>query len=145
VRNEEVLQRIKDGRNIPQTIKIRKANWIGYILHTNVLIKHVITGEINVRIEVTVRRRRRRKQLLDDRREKKRYCKLKEEALDRTLLRKRVGKGYGTIARVQNGGGLKYTYSGSPVFKTSRLNHNTCFPNHTLLFIAQTCLVSGTV
>jgi len=32
VRNEEVLERVKKGRNILQTIKRRKANWIAYIL-----------------------------------------------------------------------------------------------------------------
>ena len=31
VRNEEVLPRFKEGRNIIHTIKIRKANWIGHI------------------------------------------------------------------------------------------------------------------
>jgi hypothetical protein len=34
---------------------------------------------------MTGRRGRRRKQLLDDVKENRRYCKLKEEALDRTL------------------------------------------------------------
>jgi hypothetical protein len=38
VRNE-VLQKIKDERNILQTIKRRKANWIGYILRRNGLSK----------------------------------------------------------------------------------------------------------
>jgi hypothetical protein len=37
------------------------------------------------RIEMTGRRGRRRRQLLDDLKEKKRYWKLKEEALDRTM------------------------------------------------------------
>jgi replicative superfamily II helicase len=41
VRNEEVLQRVKEERNILQTIK-RKANWIGYNLHRNRLLNHVI-------------------------------------------------------------------------------------------------------
>jgi hypothetical protein len=36
-------------------------------------------------------RGRRRKQLLDDLKEKRRYWKLKEEALDRTLWRTRFG------------------------------------------------------
>jgi hypothetical protein len=31
VRNEEVLQRVKEERNILQTVKRRKANWIGHI------------------------------------------------------------------------------------------------------------------
>jgi hypothetical protein len=44
----------------------------------------VIEGKLEGRIEMTGRRERRRKQLLDDIKEKKRYWKLKEEALDRT-------------------------------------------------------------
>jgi hypothetical protein len=35
VRNEEVLHRVKEERNILHTIQIRKANWIGHILHRN--------------------------------------------------------------------------------------------------------------
>jgi len=66
VRSEEVLQRIKDERKILQTIKIRKVNWIGHIVRRNCLIKHVIEREMDVRMEVTVRRGRRSKQLLDD-------------------------------------------------------------------------------
>jgi hypothetical protein len=44
-------------------------------------------------------RGRRRRQLLDDLKEKKRYWKLKEEALDRTLWRTRSGRGYGPVVR----------------------------------------------
>ena len=66
MRSEEVLQRIKDERKILQTIKIRKVNWIGHIVRRNCLIKHVIEREMDVRMEVTVRRGRRSKQLLDD-------------------------------------------------------------------------------
>jgi hypothetical protein len=51
------------------------------------------------RIEMTGRRGRRRKQLLDDLKEKKRYWKLREEALDRTLWRTRFGRGYGPVVR----------------------------------------------
>jgi hypothetical protein len=35
VRNEEVLQRVKEERNIVHTIKRRKVNWIGHILRRN--------------------------------------------------------------------------------------------------------------
>jgi hypothetical protein len=45
VKNEEVLHRAKEERNIPHTIKRRKANWIGHILRRNFLIKHVIEGK----------------------------------------------------------------------------------------------------
>jgi hypothetical protein len=99
VRNEEVLHRVKEERNIVHTIKRRKANWIGHILRRNCLLKHVIEGKLEGRIETTGRRGRRRKQLLDDLTEKRRYCKLKEEALDHTLWRTRFGRGYGPVVR----------------------------------------------
>ena len=49
--------------------------------------KHVIEGKIEERLEVTEGRGRRRGRLLDDRKERRDYCKLKEEALDRCLWR----------------------------------------------------------
>jgi hypothetical protein len=63
------------------------------------LLKHVIEGKLEGRIEMTGRRGRRRKQLLDDLKEKKKYWKLKGEALDRTLWRTRFGRGYGPVVR----------------------------------------------
>jgi hypothetical protein len=71
VRNEEVLHRVKEERNILHTVKRTKANWIRHILRRNCLLKHVTEGKIEVRVEVTGRRGRRRKQLLDDLKEKK--------------------------------------------------------------------------
>jgi hypothetical protein len=65
VRNEEVLLRVSEQRNILHEIGIRKANWIGHVLRRNCLLKEVIEGKIKGRIEVTRRRGRRRKQLLD--------------------------------------------------------------------------------
>ena len=44
-------------------------------------------GNIKGRIGVTGRRGRRRRKLLDDLKERKRYSRLKEEALDRTMWR----------------------------------------------------------
>jgi hypothetical protein len=55
VRNEEVLHRVKEERNILDTIKRRKANWIGHILSRNCLLKHVIEGKLEGRIEITGR------------------------------------------------------------------------------------------
>jgi hypothetical protein len=98
VRNE-VLHRVQEDRNILHTIQRRKANWIGHILRRNCLLKHAIEGKLGGRIEMTGIRGRRRKQLLDDLREKKRYWKLKEEALDRTVWRTRFGRGYGPVLR----------------------------------------------
>jgi hypothetical protein len=99
MRNEEVLQRVKEERNILQTIKRRKANWIGHILVRNCLLKHVIEGKLEGGIKMTVRRGKRRKQLLNGLKEKRGYCKLKEEALDRTLWIIRFGTGYGPVVR----------------------------------------------
>jgi hypothetical protein len=50
VRNEEVLLTVMEERNIQQTIKRRKANWIGHILRRNCLLKHGIKGKIEGRI-----------------------------------------------------------------------------------------------
>jgi hypothetical protein len=80
-------------------MKRRKANWIGHILRRNCLLKHVLEGKLEERIEVTGRQGRRRKQLLDDLKEKRIYWKLKEEALDRILWRTRFERGYGPVVR----------------------------------------------
>ena len=66
VRNEEVLLRVSEQRNILHEIRKRKANWIGRILRRNCLLQQVIEGKIKGQIEVTRRRGRRRKKLLDD-------------------------------------------------------------------------------
>jgi hypothetical protein len=59
----------------------------------------VIEAKLEGRIEMMVRRGRRRKQLLDDLKEKRRYWKLKAEALDHTLWRTGFGRGYGPVVR----------------------------------------------
>ena len=61
VRNEEVLHRVKEERNIIHTIKRGNTNLIGHILRRNCLLKHILEGKVEVR----GRRGRRRKQLLD--------------------------------------------------------------------------------
>jgi hypothetical protein len=58
--------KIKEDRNILQTIKGRRADWIGHILCRNCLLQLVVEGKI----EGTGRRGRRCKQLLDNRKEK---------------------------------------------------------------------------
>ena len=66
VRNEEVLLRVNEQRNILHEIRKRKTNWIGHVLLRNCLLKQVIEGKIKGEIEVTRRRGRRRKKLLYD-------------------------------------------------------------------------------
>jgi hypothetical protein len=55
VRNEEVLLRVKEQRNILHEISEWKANWIGHILRRNCLLQQVIGGKVKVLIEVTGR------------------------------------------------------------------------------------------
>jgi hypothetical protein len=99
VRNEEVLLRVKEQRNILHEIRKRKANWIGHILGRNCLLQRVIEGKINGGIEVTGRRGRKRRKLLDDLKERRGYSHLKAEELDRTMWRARFGRGLGPVVR----------------------------------------------
>ena len=66
VRNEEVLLRVKEQRNILHEIRKRIASWIGHILRRNCFLQRVIEGRIKGGIEVTGRRGRKRRKLLDD-------------------------------------------------------------------------------
>jgi hypothetical protein len=68
-------------------------------LRRNCLLKHVIEGKLEGRIEVTGTWGRRRNQLLNDLKEKRIYWKLKEEALDGIVRRNRFGRGYGLVVR----------------------------------------------
>jgi ribosomal 50S subunit-associated protein YjgA (DUF615 family) len=70
VRNEEVLLRVKEQRNILHEIRKRKANWIGHILRRNCLLQRVIERKIQERIEVTERQERRRRKPLDNLKER---------------------------------------------------------------------------
>jgi hypothetical protein len=45
VRNEEVLRRVEEERNIIHTIRRRRGHWIGHILRRNWLLKHIIKGK----------------------------------------------------------------------------------------------------
>jgi len=99
VRNEEVLLKVKEQRNILHEIRKWKANCIGHILRRNCLLQRVIEGKIKGGIEMTGSRVRKRRKLLDDLKERRVYSHLKEEALDRTMWRARFGKGFGPVVR----------------------------------------------
>jgi len=90
VKNEEVLLRVNEQRNILH--EIIKRNWIGHILRRNCLLKQVIEVKIKGQIEVTRRQGRRRKKSLDDLKGRRGYCELKEESLDRTVWRNRFAR-----------------------------------------------------
>ena len=99
VRNEEVLLRVNEKRNILHEIRKRKANWIGHVLRRNCILKQVIEGEIKGEMEVARRRGRRRKKLLDVLKDRRECSHLKEEALDRTIWRHRFGGGFAPVVR----------------------------------------------
>jgi hypothetical protein len=99
LRNEEILFRVKEEKNILHEISKRKANWIGHILRRNCLLLLVIQGKIKGGIEVTGRQGRRHKKLLDDIKERRGYFHLKKETLDRTMWRARFGRGFGPVVR----------------------------------------------
>jgi len=63
-------------------MKRRKVSRTGHILRRNCLLKQVIEGEIEGRIEVTARRGRRRQQLLENLKESRGYWKFQEEAIN---------------------------------------------------------------
>jgi hypothetical protein len=70
VRNEDVLLRVKENRNILHEIRKWKTNWIGQILRRHCLLQRVTEGKIKGGIEVTGRQGRRRRKLLDDLKER---------------------------------------------------------------------------
>jgi hypothetical protein len=102
VRNEEVLLRVKEQRNILHEIRKRKANWIGHSLRRNCLLQRVIEGKIKGGREVTGRRGTKCRKLPDDLKERRGYSHLKAEALDRTMWRARFGRSCGPVVRRNN-------------------------------------------
>jgi hypothetical protein len=48
VRNEEVLNRVKEERNSLHIMKRGKANWMGYIFGRNCLRNYVIEGKLQI-------------------------------------------------------------------------------------------------
>jgi hypothetical protein len=65
----------QEGEEYATNSKNKKVKWIGHILLRNCLLKHVVEGMIEERIEVIGRRgrRRRRKQLLDGLKKRRGY------------------------------------------------------------------------
>jgi hypothetical protein len=68
-KNEEVLHRVKEDRNIIHTIKRRKFMWKGDILRRNCILRHDKEGKR----EGAVKRERRPNHLLDDLKEARNY------------------------------------------------------------------------
>ena len=106
VRNEDVLLRVNEQRNILREIRKRKVNWTGHILRRNCLLKQVIKGKIKGEMEVT----RRRRKLLNDLKDRRGYSHLKEEAVDRTMWRNNFRGGFEPVVRQNTELGYIYIY-----------------------------------
>jgi hypothetical protein len=96
-RNEELLLRVNEQRTILHEIRKRKANWIGYILRRNCLLKQIIEGKVKGEMEVIRRRGRRGRNLLDYLKDRRGYYHFKD--IDRTIWRNRFGRGFGPVVR----------------------------------------------
>jgi hypothetical protein len=97
MRNENVLLRVKEQRNILH-VNGRRTGLVTFYVETafhNWLLKERYKGGI----EVTGRRERRRRKLLDYLKERRGYSHLKEEALDRTMWKAGFGRGFGPVVR----------------------------------------------
>ena len=70
---------------------------MNHILCINCLLQQFIEGKKKGQIEVTRRRGRRRKKPLDNLKDRRGYCQLKEEALDSTMWRNPIGRGFGPV------------------------------------------------
>lgn len=72
VKNVDILHRVKEKRNILQTVRRRKAAWVRHTMRINCLLNLIIQGKIGG----YGRRGRGRMQLLDDLKEGRRYWKV---------------------------------------------------------------------
>ena len=84
VTNEQVLDRTGEKRTLLNNILRRKVNRIRHILRRNCLLHDAIEGNMTEVKGVG----RRRTQLLNDLRNRRRYWKLKEEAVERNRWRR---------------------------------------------------------
>jgi hypothetical protein len=81
VRNEEVLHRVKEDRNILNTVNRRKTKWTGHILPSKTRKWTKGRGK-----DISERKTRKKtKAATGDLKETRRYWKLQNEALDRSL------------------------------------------------------------
>jgi hypothetical protein len=123
-RNEELLLRVKEQRNILHEISKQKANWIGHILRRNCLRQWIIERKIKGGIEVTGRRGIRRRKLLDELKDRKGYSHLKEEALDCTVWRDRFGRGFGPVIRQTYEMNKWMNFEAENISKEKKLNYS---------------------
>jgi hypothetical protein len=95
LRENEVLHRVKEERNILHTIKRRTKNWIGHDFRKNCNLKHVIERKMGG----TERRGRTRKQLFNYLMKREKFWKLQEETPDIPPWTDLFGRVYKLVVR----------------------------------------------
>jgi len=88
-----LFHRVEEERNFFRSIKRIKAKWTGHVLRRDCLLKRLLKEGYRER------RGSRRKHLLYGLQEERRCTNLKKEALNLTLWRTRIGRGYVFFAR----------------------------------------------
>ncbi|KAI5746672.1 hypothetical protein M8J77_006187 [Diaphorina citri] len=83
VRNEEVLRRVDEKREIMRTIVNRKRGWLGHILRRNCLQRRIMEGELREKRSVG----RKRFGMLRDVLNGRTFEQMKEDAPDREKWR----------------------------------------------------------
>jgi hypothetical protein len=91
VRNGDAEYKVKANSNILHKIQRRQTNSIGPILRRNCVLQHLNEGKMEGKRVVMRSGGRRHKQLMNELKERRRYWKLKKEALRRTLWRTHFG------------------------------------------------------
>ena len=84
IRNDEVLTRIGQERELLKTIRHRKALWMGHALRKNGIVNDVLEGTV----EGDVKRGRRKTKFVDDLKEGKGYENMKRRAQNREVWRR---------------------------------------------------------
>jgi hypothetical protein len=99
------MKGLTEGQSVEEYIacnKKRKGDWGGHILHRNFLLKHLLEGIIEERIDVTGGGGRKCKQELYNLKETRGYWKLKGNTRDGSLWRGRFGTDCGSVVRLQD-------------------------------------------
>ncbi|KAI5715694.1 hypothetical protein M8J77_020891 [Diaphorina citri] len=84
IRNEEVLRRVEEERNIVKTIKKRKASWVGHILRRDCIQRKIM----DIKFEGSRSRGRRKFGMLTDILRGRTYEQMKNDAQDRESWRR---------------------------------------------------------
>jgi hypothetical protein len=95
MKNQELIHRVKEEKNILHKIKWWKANWMRHILRRYWLVKYIIEGQI----EGTERRGRRLKQPRDGMKERKKILALESRTSRSHCVENSLWMGLEHVAR----------------------------------------------